>query len=376
MSNLNRIMIFLSLTVFFTSLLNAQNASATITPELVRIPASDELILVGDYYALEDAQSPTVLLFHGLEMERSQWTPLIQPLREAGYNALAVDVRGYGETGGEINWQTAVGDIETWLNWLREQPTVQTNGISILGADIGGSLAMIGCGSDSECISAIVLAPIAIACGNRDCSEETEGIDVETLGYLDEIMEPALTETSRSILLIIGREDKSSIPSIQQMRSLFSDQITVTATVEREKVMQLLDRRGNSAVQTIINWLDGRTPANLTPDAIETLVAASDPANGQMLFYEGLVNDQEPPCIECHYTDSEATKSGPGFLNISGRAATRVDGQSAAVYFYNSIVAPDYYTVEGYNAGTMPLRYDHVFTETQIADLVAYLLTL
>ena len=63
-------------------------------------------------------------------------------------------------------------------------------------------------------------------------------------------------------------------------------------------------------------------------------------------------------------------------MNISQYATNRVDGQSAAVYLYESIVAPDRYLVEGFSDSIMPPRYDKGFTEEQIGDLVAYLLSL
>lgn len=379
MSNLHRIILFFLLSFGLTSTTSAQTDPVMpAEPEIVQLPAADELILVGDYYALPDIQAPTVLLLHGLEASRNDWAALIQPLSTAGYNVLAVDLRGHGETGGEKDWEAAVGDVQTWLDWLREQPGVQASGISIIGADLSSSLAMIGCGSDSECVTAIALAPVAIGCGSRDCSQEIEGVEEAVLGYLDEALISTLSNSSRNILLLSGREDNNSIESIKQMRSLVPDQIA-TAAAGFGRAMELLSATRSSAVKAIVEWLDGHTPPNLTPEAIETLVAAGDPSSGETFFNEGLAGvyeDEGKPCGRCHLADSEEKLFAPGLLNVSERAAGRVDGQSAAVYLFESIVAPDRYVVEGFLNGQMPVRYDNVLTQEQIADLVAYLLTL
>lgn len=375
MSNLHRIILFFFLSFGLTSTTSAQaDPVMPAEPETVQLPAADELILVGDYYALPDIQAPAVLLLHGLETNRSDWTALIEPLLTAGYSVLAVDLRGHGETGGEKDWQAAVGDVQTWLNWLREQPSVQASGISIIGINLSSSLAMIGCGSDAACVTAIALAPVAIGCGSRDCSEEISGVEEATLEYLDEAIVPALTDSARSVLLILGNKDKTSIPSIQQMRSLAPDQVSV-ASAGFGTIMELLSGTHSSAVEVIIEWLDGQTPPNLTPDAIETLVAAGDASNGETFFIEGLAGvyvDEGTACAWCHNPDSDA----PSLLNVGESAAERIDGQSAAVYLYYSIAAPNRYVLEGYHYGVMPVRYDNVLTPEQIADLVAYLLTL
>ena len=81
-------------------------------------------------------------------------------------------------------------------------------------------------------------------------------------------------------------------------------------------------------------------------------------------------------CATCHHFDSETQLIGPGLLNISTRAETRVAGESAYEYINNSIVNPGVYVVEGYPDGLMPRTYKDVWTEEQLNDIIAYLFTL
>ena len=102
--------------------------------------------------------------------------------------------------------------------------------------------------------------------------------------------------------------------------------------------------------------------------------ATGNPTNGKQLF-----NTFQPAagiaCATCHHVDSEARLVGPGLLNVGKRAETRVQGMSAVEYLRQSIVSPSAYVVEGYT-DLMPKNWGRVFSDKQIDDLIAYLLTL
>jgi dipeptidyl aminopeptidase/acylaminoacyl peptidase len=118
----------------------AQAQEATeeaVTPQAVEVEAADGLLLRGDYYAPAAENAPAVLLLHQLGSSRVSWSPLIPALLDEGYTVLAVDLRGHGETGGTSDWTAAVSDVETWLDWLRAQPGVRADAVSIIGASIG-----------------------------------------------------------------------------------------------------------------------------------------------------------------------------------------------------------------------------------------------
>ncbi len=81
-------------------------------------------------------------------------------------------------------------------------------------------------------------------------------------------------------------------------------------------------------------------------------------------------------CATCHHFDTEAQLIGPGLLNVSVRAASRVPGESAYDYIHTSIVNPGAFVVPGFPDGLMPKTYKDVWTEEQINDIIAYLYTL
>ncbi len=121
------------------------------------------------------------------------------------------------------------------------------------------------------------------------------------------------------------------------------------------------------------------TEPTVTPmlSPIDRMVAARNPEKGKILF-ETFQDDAGSgySCSNCHLPTSEKTNIGPGLLNIKQRAATRVEGLSAAEYIYESITNSMGYTVEGFEADLMPQNWAEIYTDPEIFDIVAYLLTL
>lgn len=122
----------------------------------VQITASDGKTLYGSYLATE-GDGKAVILLHELYTNRSSWTPLVQPLRDAGFKVLAVDLRGYGKTKGKINWKQAQQDTVAWADWLKAQAGVQS--VALVGSSMGANLALNGCAAIEGCTGAVAISP-------------------------------------------------------------------------------------------------------------------------------------------------------------------------------------------------------------------------
>ena len=110
---------------------------------------------------------------------------------------------------------------------------------------------------------------------------------------------------------------------------------------------------------------------------VDRLVAVRNAENGKVLFelFQETAGSGYA-CVTCHSATSEEKLTGPGLLNIAELASTRVEGQSAAEYVYNSIVNPNDYLVEGFEAEVMPQNWADIYSNLEIFDIVAYVLTL
>jgi dienelactone hydrolase len=145
----------------------AVDSSSTITPiPLPTLPsieframAQDGLRLVGQYYGTPGRVAPTVLLLHEYGATQQSWVTLVLALREAGYNVLTVDLRGFGLTGGTPDWSRASADVAVWLQELSILPNVEKSRLSVVGAGVGASLALSGCALYGNCRSVVALSP-------------------------------------------------------------------------------------------------------------------------------------------------------------------------------------------------------------------------
>ena len=107
---------------------------------------------------------------------------------------------------------------------------------------------------------------------------------------------------------------------------------------------------------------------------------AGDPDRGEKLFTGRIAlsaRGAAPTCASCHGIGPDGKSPlGPSLYGVTGRAAFRVTGMAPADYLRQSILDPDAVLVDNYQEGIMFRGYRETLTDQQVADLVAYLLTL
>ncbi|MBC8026951.1 MAG: alpha/beta hydrolase [Steroidobacteraceae bacterium] len=90
------------------------------------------------------ADSPVVLLLHGLRGDRASMVPRARVLLDAGFSVLLIDQQAHGETPGEIitlGWRESK-DVRAARDWLRAQAPGRR--IAVLGVSLGGAAALLG----------------------------------------------------------------------------------------------------------------------------------------------------------------------------------------------------------------------------------------
>jgi pimeloyl-ACP methyl ester carboxylesterase len=121
-------------------------------PRDVEIAVPEGVKLKATYYAA-GRPGPAVLLLHMCNTDRRSWQPLGPQLAAVGLHALALDYRGYGESGGERfeddpqRQQKVVndkwpGDVDAGLAWLRAQPGVEKSRFGAAGGSCGVNQAV------------------------------------------------------------------------------------------------------------------------------------------------------------------------------------------------------------------------------------------
>lgn len=204
-------------------------------PLTIRTPAQDGHTLVGELFLLGPAY-PSVLLLHELYADHTGWGDLPGSLLAAGYNVLAVDLRGHGATGGAINWPQAVVDVADWLTWMRSVG-LRGDAISLIGSSMGASLALVGCANDPLCPTAIALSP-----GWAYYGISVEAAFAENFG-------------ARPVLLVYAVDDYYPALGVPQMVEAGSQNVVVEEYAGNAHGFLLLESEGETLIPALIAWL-------------------------------------------------------------------------------------------------------------------------
>lgn len=114
--------------------------------EAVRIDAVDGIPLAGWLFTRGAASRGTVLVMHGSGGSRDHATPYAAFLLDAGFDVLAPDARGHGESGGFGTYGVReADDIQRWAVWIRARRPGEC--VYGLGTSMGGAHALMAEGS-------------------------------------------------------------------------------------------------------------------------------------------------------------------------------------------------------------------------------------
>src|SRR5688500_7397971 len=197
--------------LLFAAPLPAQSAPA---PRDVTIPAADGTTIRGRYHPAAQA-GPAVLLLHMCNTTRRSWDPLAPQLAAAGMHALAIDYRGFGDSGGErfdamapqaaqqVVEEKWPGDIDAAYDWLLSQPGVDRTRAGAAGGSCGVTQAVRLAKRHPEVRSLALLAgpldPEGIA-----FITETPWLPIFAAAAGDDQYDPNAPETMRWILALSG----------------------------------------------------------------------------------------------------------------------------------------------------------------------------
>lgn len=158
--------------------------------EEVLIPV-EGLDLFGTYYFPADHSPPRpgVILIHMLHGDQSQWESFPEQLADAGFVVLSIDLRGHGESGGEVNWDMAISDLQQVWNQFTAREDIDQERTAFVGASIGANLALVASSNETSVRTAVLLSP--------------------GLSYAGVKTEPAILSYGERPLLIIASQEDS-----------------------------------------------------------------------------------------------------------------------------------------------------------------------
>lgn len=133
-------------------------AALGLAAQPVRLPTASGKTLFAWFLSTPDgAQVPAVVVMHGWGANASLMLPAVAPLQAAGFAVLLLDARCHGASDDEpfTSLPRFAEDIETGLDWLRQQPGVDRSHLAVIGHSVGAGAALL-CATRRQDLRAVV----------------------------------------------------------------------------------------------------------------------------------------------------------------------------------------------------------------------------
>jgi dienelactone hydrolase len=220
------VLVILVLTACSSGTSNTANATGSNTaavtpspekvggPQTVTIDAPDGVKLIGSFYEAGKTMSPALLLLHQWGSDRHSYDDFAKKMQAAGFNVLAIDGRGFGESTKKLDGTSVsagrtdadvkamLGDVDAAFAFLAKQENVYPAKIGIVGASYGSSLALIYAGDNPKVAAVALLSPGLNYFGNMPT-------------------EPVIKKYSgdRALLLVAAKDDPDSAAAVSKLLS-------------------------------------------------------------------------------------------------------------------------------------------------------------
>jgi hypothetical protein len=112
---------------------------------VVTVTTADGVELRGWYLppaAPVSGGAPGLIWFHGNMETVGSIASVLAEFRPEGFGVLALDYRGYGESGGTPTEDGVYLDAEAAWSWLTDRPEIDTGRIAVYGRSIGSAVAL------------------------------------------------------------------------------------------------------------------------------------------------------------------------------------------------------------------------------------------
>lgn len=118
--------------------------------EKIFLTTKDGIKIVANFYGVENPVGWCVLI-HMMPATKESWNDFAIELQSHGYESLAIDLRGHGESEAGSNGyfdfsdeehQKSILDLEAAVDYLVKEKSAKPENIIIMGASIGANLAL------------------------------------------------------------------------------------------------------------------------------------------------------------------------------------------------------------------------------------------
>ena len=132
----------------------------------VTFRTDDGVSIAATWYEPASRSGPAVILVHMLTRSRRDWDQVASRLAAEGIGALAIDLRGHGESGSAApagdapaEYAAMVLDVKAARRHLAQRGDVNHGRVGVIGASIGANLAVLAAAGDPSIGSLALLSP-------------------------------------------------------------------------------------------------------------------------------------------------------------------------------------------------------------------------
>jgi dienelactone hydrolase len=215
----------------------AVNAAPT---QRVTLRTEDGATLAAIWYEPSARPAPAVILVHMLDRSRRDWDSFAHRLAGDGIGALAIDLRGHGDsqrysipdTNAENGYAAMVLDVKAARRYLAGRSDVQQSHVGVAGASLGANLAVLAA-ADGSLTSLALLSP--------------------SLDYRGLRIEPVIKKIRSPILLVAGNDDAYAARSVRELEKAGGGERQVLTLDHAGHGTAMLSRDENLA-RTLVDW--------------------------------------------------------------------------------------------------------------------------
>ncbi len=183
------------------------NDNQSTTVEKISLTTKDNIKITANIFKADNPKGWLVLV-HIMPQTKESWSNLAKSLQSIGYESIAIDLRGHGESDGgpdgylnfsDADHQKSISDLEAAVDYLLENRNATSDKISFIGASIGANLSLRYISEHSEFKKAILLS----------AGLNYRGIKTEPL--------VKNLKTGQGVFLISSRDDASNAEENQKL---------------------------------------------------------------------------------------------------------------------------------------------------------------
>jgi len=214
-------------------------APALAAAQRVTIRTDDGVSLAATWYESGARVAPAVILVHMLHRTRADWDGVASKLASEGIGALAIDLRGHGESSGAQaadppDYAIMVHDLTAARRFLASRGDVLQSRVGMAGASLGANLAALEAAGDQAIASLALLSP--------------------SLDYRGLRIEAAVRKYgARPALLVSSDEDAYATRSVKDLQKAGGGTREVLVLSQAGHGTAMLSRNPDLA-RTLVDW--------------------------------------------------------------------------------------------------------------------------